>query len=273
MFLCFGLPKSGTTFLQRILDAHPDVSCPSEQDFDYLRGRLQDCFSDYNGILDLKNRRTGGQPLRAVQTQDFPQIFGDALKAVIRALAGGKSIAGANDNGVVVNLPFYFQVLGRPKMICIFRHPLDRAVSAWHHNLRLSEAENDPKHRAVLLEAGGFDGWVLQAARIFDLHVKDFSAFGAQTGKTLTVRYEDLVDDRRGQMEKVFDFLGADTAGSIMDSIVRETGLERMREDSGDPAFFRKGTHGYWRDEVAAETADHALRIAADGLTRLGYLP
>ena len=35
-FFCGGPPKSGTTFLQRILDSHPDIGCSSEDDLQKL---------------------------------------------------------------------------------------------------------------------------------------------------------------------------------------------------------------------------------------------
>jgi hypothetical protein len=271
MFICFGLPKSGTTFLQRILDSHPDVSCPSEQDFDFLLQRLHGCISEYNDVLAVINRRIGAPPLRLIKPGDFSAISAAMIKEVILALANGKKIAGANDNGAVRSLPFFDAAFDNLKTICIFRHPLDRAVSAWHHNIHLSETENNPKHRAIMMDAGGFDGWVIQAAEIFEQHVQDYFSFADRSRDTLAMRYEDLVDDRRGQIEQVFRFLGADTEPLVLEPIFQATGFERMRADSGQPSFFRKGGCGHWQEEVSSATAQKALLVAGASLERLGY--
>jgi hypothetical protein len=273
MFICFGLPKSGTTFLQRILDSHPDVSCPSEQDFDFLLQRLQGCISDYNNVLALINSRIGAPPLRLIQSDDFSAISGAIIKEVILSLANGKKIAGANDNGAVRNLPFFDTAFDNLKTICIFRHPLDRAVSAWHHNIHLSEIENNPKHREIMMDAGGFDGWILQAAEIFEQHVQDYFAFSDQPRDALAIRYEDLVDDRRGQIELVFRFLGANTEQLVLDPIFQKTSFGRMRAESTKPSFFRKGVYGHWQEEVCSITAQKAMLVASSSLKRLGYQP
>ena len=41
-FFCGGPPKSGTTFLQRILDSHPDIGCSSEDDLVHCLKSHQD---------------------------------------------------------------------------------------------------------------------------------------------------------------------------------------------------------------------------------------
>ena len=47
-FFCFGLPKSGTTFLQLILDGHPKIQCPSEVSFTYLLDEFPKMMATYH---------------------------------------------------------------------------------------------------------------------------------------------------------------------------------------------------------------------------------
>ena len=55
-FYCCGSIKSGTTFLQRLLDLHPKISCKPEQDFGYLFRKLFDLKKNYNlKIKDIHN--------------------------------------------------------------------------------------------------------------------------------------------------------------------------------------------------------------------------
>src|SRR5262249_36736625 len=138
LFFCFGLPKSGTTLLQRALNMHPQISCPSEHDFSGLRAAMQRVFEGYNKSLRVVDRRTGGQGATPVNPQTVEQVFRAAVEAIVWQAAGEKKIMGANDNTILENLHAYDQLFEHPKMVAIFRNPIDRALSAWHHNLRLA---------------------------------------------------------------------------------------------------------------------------------------
>jgi len=49
LVFCTGTPKSGTTFLQMILNNHPEVSCPAEHYlFDLLTEKLPKFLENYN---------------------------------------------------------------------------------------------------------------------------------------------------------------------------------------------------------------------------------
>jgi len=130
LFFCFGLPKSGTTFLQRLLNLHPDISCPSEHQLESLRRNFELLFSEYNKALANVDSRTGGQGPTPVSADAVNEIFRHAVETMARDAAGGKRIAGLNDNGAARNLDFYDALFARPVMIAIFRNPFDMAVSA-----------------------------------------------------------------------------------------------------------------------------------------------
>ena len=74
-FFCSGTPKSGTTFLQRMLDAHPEISCPSEQGTSEIAKNLRAFYVGYNDMLKIRDRRTGGQGIRPVSPQAVERIF------------------------------------------------------------------------------------------------------------------------------------------------------------------------------------------------------
>ena len=50
-FFCFGFPKSGTTYLQMLLNSHPDLSCPSEHQLDEILNKLPSLITEYNKKL------------------------------------------------------------------------------------------------------------------------------------------------------------------------------------------------------------------------------
>ena len=60
-FFVSGMNKSGTTFLQMLLNAHPTISCPSEQHFNTLINGVPALVNQYNATLDLFDKNTSNQ--------------------------------------------------------------------------------------------------------------------------------------------------------------------------------------------------------------------
>lgn len=82
----------------------------------------------------------------------------------------------------------------------------------------------------------------------------------------LLVHYNDLKDDRAGEIRRVAAFLGIDVAPSLWPALVEAAGFEAMKAQSGDlvphladtfeggsDRFLHKGTNGRWQDVVAKD--------------------
>ena len=274
LYFCFGYPKSGTTFLQRMLDMHPQVSCPAEQSFTTLARLVDNDSRVYNDTLKVIDRRTGGQgaPLWSKHTSDY--VFAAIVRALADDFARGRPIRGLNDNHVFQQPKYYDELLGHPRMIAIFRNPVDRALSSWRHNSRL--AREEPKMAAVHLEVLAnpertLEGFVLKCAAEFVGYVNRYLSYVGKRSNFLSVRYEDLVARKKSELRSIFDFLGADVSDGILDAIVEGSSKEKMASRSARPEFF--GLDRDRRNEVAVgrETREKALAIAAPALERLGY--
>ncbi len=272
LFFCFGPPKSGTTFLQRTLNLHPQISCPSEHQFNFTVSGLEKLVHSYQNTLQLLDRRTGGQGVSLMQKSTFTNIFRCYVTAMIKEAAkNGETIIGANDNGIRNNLELYDDVFNHPRLIYIFRNPLDMAISAWHHNLRLATEENDPAHKQYVLQYGGFDGWVRQYAKWFTKDVNTYRTFSKNHRNIILVRYEDLVSQKRDTLRKIFDFLGADKSENILDSIKHKSSFSYMRKQSSNPAFFRSASTDMGAGELSAQLQRDVTEIAGDALKFLDY--
>lgn len=271
LFFCFGPAKSGTTLLQYALNLHPQVSCPSEHNFTNLRASLGQVLAAYNETLGTVDRRTGGQGATLVSVATGTQVFRAAVEAIVRQAAGDKSIMGANDNSILRNLPLYDEVFEHPRMIAIFRNPIDQGLSGWHHNLRLAAEENDPRHRESLARHVDLAGWLRHRAAHFAATVRAFRAFAEQRDHVHAVRFEDLVVHRVQTLRRVFTFLGASADDVLLQPIVAATTLEAMRGRSRYPAFFRRGATDYGLHEVSPELRRELLEQCADAMAWLGY--
>ena len=94
----------------------------------------------------------------------------------------------------------------------------------------------------------------------------------------LLVHYNDLKQDRAGEMRRVADFLGIEIADALWPALVEAAGFEAMKRegetlipmagriwDDGSRRFLHKGTNGRWRDTVAAaDLASYEVRVKAE---------
>ncbi len=225
-FLCCGLPKSGTTFLQRILGMHPEVSCPSEQSFEAIARNIETFAPDYNKVLEIIDRRTGGQGAPAVDNNIGRAILRDTILNLSRGFARNKPVHGLNDNSVFDKLKFYDDLFESPSLICIFRNPVDRAISTWRHNHRLAADEkNMAAGHLKLLEnpEGTLEGYAKQQVERFNTMVAQYCDYAEGRTNILTIRYESLVKDKVAELHRLFSFLAVDVAPQLLENIVEQS--------------------------------------------------
>jgi len=271
LFFCTGFAKSGTTYLQALLNAHPQIACAPEQDLRRLNELLAEAASQYNRRSITLDLRTGGPGRPAFDRSALFETMRAATLAILRSYAAGKPIVGAKDNRLMVSLEGCAAAFPNARFLCIVRNPLDRAVSAWHHNLRLAEREQDPRHREILLQPGGsLDAWALHICR---LHQAEFPKFqSAQLGeRRLVLRYEDLVLDPLPQLRRVLGFLCAEASPAILESLLRVTSLGALRDRAVDPGFFRTAAVAAGAGELAQTTRREAAALFASEFAALGY--
>lgn len=270
VFFCTGLPKSGTTYLQRMLNCHPEISCPSEHQFNSLRNSLGTIFGNYNNMLRLVGKRTGDQSVTTVDSECQLAIYRCTVEAIIRGAADGKPIMGVNDNGILGNLALYDSLFGSPRILVIFRNPIDAGISAWHHNLRLAEVEGGG-HKAHMMRYGGFEGWLRQSARWFNEAIDLYRKYAIKHDNIIHVRYEDLVAETAKHLERIVNFLGADSAHEVITKIVQQTKFDVMKKESPTTGFYRVAATDFGAGEVNDELRKELCAISSGALVYLGY--
>ena len=244
LFLVFGFPKSGTTFLQRMLDMHPEVSCPVEQAFTNLTADLAVLLDRYRQALAVVDRRTGGQGVPAFDLALRNSILAALIRALAASFAGAKPVCGLNENTVIDRFAYYDEILQRPKMIAIFRNPVDTAVSSWRHNRRLAAIE--PKRAAAHLKRlrradGTLENFVQLFAEEYQGKANAYLDYAEGRPNFITTTYEALVTDRKEELRRLFRFLGCDASAAAVAPIVARSSREAMAGESTDPQFFGVG--------------------------------
>lgn len=274
VFFAFGIPKSGTTFLQMMLDSHPKISCPSEHQFDFFLNSIPQCLTRYNRLLQEVDRRTARQGPEQFKNEDADLMFKVVvLFALVAAARGSQGIEwiGANDNAIVTRFPFYVRQFPKARFICIVRDPRDQAISAWRHNLRVE--------KNFMARAKSIENWCRNCSKTWQTQMKALALARARkplNESLLFLRYEDLIDDPETQTKRAFSHLGAETEPKLIRRIIEKNSFEsvvrRNQEIGQENPFFRRGNSGSWQKELDSACAAIFPRNAKEMMQHFGYL-
>lgn len=276
IFFIGGSMKSGTTWLQLLLDAHPDIACKGEGHLtDRLAPLLLESLDKHNQQLALKNRTVFGElpgfPL--YDRDDFSYLIAAALLLAFAKSDTGTTprVVGEKTPDNVRNFDVLRAIFPEAKFLNVVRDGRDCAISGWFHNLRSNNDWARENHPSLPEYAKMFAReWADDIA-----HAERFAA--ASSGTCLTVRYEALLADTKAVLHEVFTFLGVAAGADVIARCRDAAAFERLsagraRGEENQGSFFRNGTHGNWREHFDETTNRAFIEAAAPWLERLGYL-
>jgi hypothetical protein len=267
-FFVFGLPKSGTTWLQMLLDAHPAVSCPSEHQLSFLLEELPKLVNNYNLVLREIDRRTANQGATLLDVSNLHAITRAFVEACIDSGARRKPVqaAGIKDNTVATHLALFRELFPAARYLCIVRDPRDAALSSWHHNSRVESGFRG--------RAGDFADW---AGQTWGRWTETYEAVLAATGGAddragiLILRYEDLVGtERLATLRRAFAHIGVAPDEAVLATLFDRTDVGRLRSGAAAP-FYRAARAEGWRDAPERPLFPPPPPAAAALLARFGY--
>lgn len=184
----FGLPRSGTTLVERILSSHPLVASAGEpMDFALTARRLAG--SPTRELMD-------GATLRAARTADMGRLGADYLAAVrARAPGEGRFTDKAPLNFLYAGL--INAALPNARMICLRRHPVDSCLAIF---------------RQMFATEFTYYDWTfaLETTARFYLAFDALVAHWRETlpqDRFIEVAYEDVVADQEGRSRALLAWL------------------------------------------------------------------
>jgi Sulfotransferase family len=293
VFFVLGNQKSGTTWLMRMLDAHPEVLCKGEGRFFggswrqkslKQRDTMRPPSSLYNALLDAEylgfwiersvwSRNDGAEEhLDNLARMAIDYFLGGEL------LKSGKRIVG--DKSPLLTPETIREISAiypEAKVVHIIRDGRDVAVSSAHHARNFGR----PRKRS---EPTGTEGSVFARGQLEKLAAEWASRVGktVQDGPELLgehyteVRYEDLLDRPEKEVRRLLAFLGVDADEKSVTRCIDDASFERlskgrMRGEEDPTSFFRKGVAGDWKHAFTEKEREIFDREAGELLARLGY--
>ena len=276
IFFIGGVAKSGTTWLQILLDLHPKISCKGEGHFpNQFAPLLRRAIDLKNEYISSKNasifKEIRGYP--QYTEEHFLYLLTSAITLLLHEQTQYKSVEaiGEKTPDNICFFPLLDTIFSRAKFVQVVRDGRDSGVSGWFHNLRVSPEwtrQNFPS----------MDDYIKMYAEVWATQVSEGSKFGAQQPtRYLAVRYEDLSLDPQGTIEKVFQFLGVESSPEIVENCCADGSFEKLsggrsRGQENRESFFRKGIAGDWRNYLSDEMNKMFQEKAGEWLARFGYI-
>lgn len=270
LFFCGGPPKSGTTYLQKILDLHPETSCNSEDYLQMLGENFSNLHKKYNQTLKLFALRTGVEKYQLVEEKIFVKNFYNLIKDIAINRNRNTKFIGISDNHFLLNnLINISNFFSNSKTIIIFRNPIDTALSLWDHNNRLYEKEKFDEHINLNKVDGILDinKFVIHQSQLWNKKViKIFEQIKVMPNNFLVINYESLSKNKKENIGEIFNHIGCKHDEKIISKVIEDSSIEKMRKDSLDPGFFKKGRLNFGENELDKSTIESAIDLSKEGL-------
>lgn len=269
-----GQGKSGTTWVEKLIDAHPQAACLGEGHFAEGLGRvLYQALDAYNGRVISNNQRFP-------ELEDFPGFSADDAAELVRAalLLQFARIAERNRDAQVIAVRTPSELnwlrelhgaLPAARFVHVLRDPRDVVMSMWWHSERLEPGR-------MARDNGTPAGLALKLVPRWAQHVAHVRDTAGQTGAHLhEVRYEDLHAQSQRTVQSLFEFLGLDAGPTHCKACVEAASFSRLSgRDVGQTdvnSHFRTGIMGQWQGAIPAAPVQGWPRAVAAVLESLDY--
>lgn len=268
MFFVGGLPRSGTTWVQQLLNAHPQLVCLGESHF--INDLLPSLVKTWTGYAERRaeGRDTWAPTVRGPTANLARPVFHAAFVALVQENLEGRSpgdlvAIGEKTPDNIMHVREIWTQFPQARFVNVIRDGRDGAISAF---IRFQSKLAPKWSRADYLEAYA-KGWSSRIAAARKL------APGHQYHE---IRYEAMHADPEGEAGRLFRFLGAGTEQPVVQAALAAASFEKLsggrrRGEEDATSHYRRGEVGGWAETLTAEELAVYEAIAGPMMDELGY--
>lgn len=272
LFFIAATEKSGTTWMQLMLDAHPEIACRGEGQFvSKLAGCVGGALSDYSSFIQGLNEKVFSE------TDGFPTFDREDLLHVLRMSSGlllskydlSEEIAaiGEKTPGNVRHLQDLLALFPNAKFVLMVRDIRDIIVSGHVHLKRQHGRAGDEP----------IANYAKRVANIWVQDVRRAQTFMSKNpDRCILIHYEKLHAEPHQCMARVLEHLGVsadkENVSACVDAGLFQNLTKGRKRGQEDPnSQFRKGIVGDWQHVLDKEAKQNISAKAGDALVALGY--
>lgn len=274
-FFVAGPPKGGTTWLMRLLDAHPEAACSGEGHyFDRLRPLFLRAMQEYQKLLALDEKLVfSGKPVLGPLKNGHIDLL---LRTFVLARfhehdpQGRAKAHGDKTPNNWKDARALFAAFPDATLIFINRDPRDAAVSLFGHGRRRQLYKLDPEgpiDRDKYIRAAAHN-WVSGNKALLSLRKE-------RPEQVYALTYEDLLTDTPAVFGELCARLGLSTDPEVIDACVEACSFARLSgRDPGkrdETSFFTSGTSGGWKEALSADEAQLVVDLCGPLMEGAGY--
>ncbi|MEM7681646.1 MAG: sulfotransferase [Planctomycetota bacterium] len=275
LFFIGSCSKSGSTWLQHLLDGHPQVRCHGEAFLaNQLRPLLAAVAAKHNKNIKCVKVSNRVQRSGDLAREDLNHLWRTAVGLIFdRWIDGDPNVLAVGDKTPenAAGAAALLETFPQAKLVHLIRDGRDVCVSGWFHNLRVKgdafKQQFPTLADYIPLMAGQKWAPYIELARDAGRRWPD---------RFIEVRYEDLHAQGGAVMTALLAFLGVDADAESVASCLSHGQFEQLsggrgrgEEDRGH--FYRKGQIGDWREHFDERAAQAFDRCAGPMLRSLGY--
>lgn len=303
-FFAVGHGRSGTTWLERTLNTHPEVLCKGSgmffgKDIESIGGRrlLYQVLLHSEALRSWHATRLNEWTNPAEFEKDAAQITRAAIDALMRRelTASGKRVLGDRTPHYVSHLPEVHSLFPEAKIVHAIRDGRDVAISGLHSFWKSSSDRGGPvnlsqeeleireayqRDREAFLASGRSiftEERIRQRASGWNRIVRR----GRNTGRRLfgrnytELRYEEHLNTPHEALTELFAFLEVDTDPAVVDQVVEANRFEKLAKrrpgEEASGSSMRKGISGDWKEVFTERDKRIFKEEAGELLVELGY--
>ena len=273
MFVVYGMPRSGTTLIAQVLNAHPELLVPDETDFMVPAAHVFRLVADEDAgrelLADLiastdRFDATLGRWLTREQVRDavtrVSYRFDLVVASLYDALAEVANVTEAGDKSPN-DLP-QSEVLGQ--------------AGFFTERIRAVHLVRDPRDVMVsMARLGWLNGIDVSYARLWrNANLSLHQRLADHPDRYLLIRYEDVVADPGGTFERVTEFLGVPFDPAMVSEEARFSQFPEHKGMAQHASTFRPiggDSVGGYAELFDRSTLAEVDALAGDALATFGY--